>query len=63
MRDEILRSGGSLSHHHGIGKIRQDFLLRIASPAVVAFARHIKAAVDPTKVFGAGNQLFARRGS
>ncbi|MBL8999058.1 MAG: oxidase, partial [Gemmatimonadetes bacterium] len=24
-RDEILRSGGSLSHHHGIGKIRQRF--------------------------------------
>jgi alkyldihydroxyacetonephosphate synthase len=62
-RDEILRSGGSLSHHHGIGKIRQDFLPRIASPGVVAFARDIKAAVDPTNVFGAGNQLFARRDS
>jgi alkyldihydroxyacetonephosphate synthase len=60
-RDEILRSGGSLSHHHGIGKIRKGFLPRIASPGVAAFARDIKNAVDPTNVFGAGNQLFARR--
>lgn len=59
-RDEILRSGGSLSHHHGVGKIRQRFLPRIASPGVAAFARDIKQAVDPTNVFGAGNQLFGR---
>lgn len=58
-RDEILRSGGSLSHHHGIGKIRQRFLSRIASPGVATFAREVKRAVDPTNVFGAGNQLFA----
>jgi len=25
-RDEILRSGGSLSHHHGVGKLRREFL-------------------------------------
>jgi alkyldihydroxyacetonephosphate synthase len=60
-RDEILRSGGSLSHHHGVGKIREPFLPRIASPGVAAFARDIKTAVDPTNVFGAANQLFARR--
>ena len=57
-RDEVLRSGGSLSHHHGIGKIRQRFLPRIASPGVLAWGREIKRAVDPTNVFGAGNQLF-----
>ena len=57
-RDEVLAQGGSLSHHHGIGKIRQPFVDRIASPGVVAFARNVKAAVDPSNVFGAGNQLF-----
>jgi alkyldihydroxyacetonephosphate synthase len=25
-RDEILRCGGSLSHHHGVGKIRKSFM-------------------------------------
>lgn len=57
-RDEILRSGGSLSHHHGIGKLRQRFLSRVVSPGVMAFAREIKRAVDPSDVFGAANQLF-----
>jgi alkyldihydroxyacetonephosphate synthase len=58
-RDEVLNSGGSLSHHHGIGKIRQHFLPRIVSPGTLSFAREIKSAVDPTNVFGAGNQMFA----
>jgi alkyldihydroxyacetonephosphate synthase len=58
-RDEILRSGGSLSHHHGIGKIRQRFLQRISSPGVATFAQEVKTAVDPTNVFGVANQFFA----
>jgi alkyldihydroxyacetonephosphate synthase len=57
-RDEVLARGGSLSHHHGIGKIRQPFLGRIASPGLLAGARELKRALDPTNVFGAGNQLF-----
>jgi alkyldihydroxyacetonephosphate synthase len=59
-RDEVLRSGGSLSHHHGVGKLRRGFLPRVASPGVLAFAREIKAAVDPRNVFGAGNQAFGK---
>ena len=57
-REEVLRSGGSLSHHHGIGKIRRDFLPQVLSPAMLAWARDIKKAVDPADVFGAGNQNF-----
>jgi alkyldihydroxyacetonephosphate synthase len=57
-RDEVLKSGGSLSHHHGIGKIRQRFLPRIQSPGMLAWSRGVKQAVDPTNVFGAGNQNF-----
>ena len=55
-RDEILRSGGSLSHHHGIGKIRRDFLPRIFSPAALEWSAEVKRAVDPANVFGIGNQ-------
>jgi alkyldihydroxyacetonephosphate synthase len=55
-RDEILKNGGSLSHHHGIGKLRQDFLPRNASPATVAWQSAAKAALDPQTVFGCGNQ-------
>jgi len=57
-RDEVLKSGGSLSHHHGIGKIRRDFLPQIMSPGMMDWQRQIKTAVDPANVFGAGNQAF-----
>jgi alkyldihydroxyacetonephosphate synthase len=55
-RDEILRSGGSLSHHHGVGKLREHFLPRIASPGTLAWRGALKHAVDPDDVFGIGNQ-------
>jgi len=55
-RDEILQCGGSLSHHHGVGKLRQHFLPRIESPAARETARRMKAAFDPDNVFGGANQ-------
>jgi alkyldihydroxyacetonephosphate synthase len=55
-RDEILRSGGSLSHHHGVGKLRRAFLPRIMSQTALEWKRELKKSLDPTNVFGAGNQ-------
>lgn len=55
-RDEILRSGGSISHHHGVGKIRQRFLPGIMSGTALAWRAAMKQAVDPRNVFGIGNQ-------
>lgn len=58
VREEILECGGSLSHHHGVGKIRQPFLDRIHSPAGLELLRGTQAAFDPAGIFGAGNQAF-----
>jgi alkyldihydroxyacetonephosphate synthase len=55
-RDEILRSGGSLSHHHGIGKIRRDYLPRVFSPTTLQWAADVKRAIDPANTFGIANQ-------
>jgi alkyldihydroxyacetonephosphate synthase len=55
-RDEILKSGGSLSHHHGVGKLRRGFLPRIMSETALQMKRDLKKTLDPTNVFGAGNQ-------
>ncbi|HEX5067228.1 MAG TPA: FAD-binding oxidoreductase [Myxococcota bacterium] len=54
-RDEILRSGGSLSHHHGVGKLRSEFLPRVFSPAALAWRSRLARSVDPDDLFGAGN--------
>jgi len=59
-RDEILKSGGSLSHHHGVGKLRQGFLPRVMSPAALAWARDMKRSIDPGNIFGIGNQCMSR---
>jgi alkyldihydroxyacetonephosphate synthase len=54
-REEILRSGGSLSHHHGVGKLRQRFLPAIFSPTALAWREGLKRAVDPDNLFGCAN--------
>lgn len=54
-RDEILLAGGTLSHHHGVGKIRQSFLNRIYSEGALSAQRALKSALDPDNLFGAGN--------
>ena len=55
-REEILRCGGSLSHHHGIGKIRENYLPDIMSETALKWKQEIKHGLDPQNVFGAGNQ-------
>lgn len=55
-REEILRSGGSLSHHHGIGKIRAGFMPDIMSEGTLKWKQQIKQSLDPNNVFAAGNQ-------
>jgi alkyldihydroxyacetonephosphate synthase len=55
-RDEVLRCGGSLSHHHGVGKLRERYLPEIHSRAGLDAIGAIKRALDPDNVFGVGNQ-------
>lgn len=57
-RAEILASGGSLSHHHGVGKLRENFLPQILSPAALQWKKSLKTTLDPDNVFAAGNQLL-----
>ena len=54
-RDEILKAGGSLSHHHGIGKLRRKFLPRIMSAPALQWIADVKHSVDPGNIFGCGN--------
>ncbi len=58
-RDEILAQGGSLSHHHGVGKLRQAYLPKIMSDAGLSWRVQAKKALDPTDIFGCNNQAAA----
>ena len=55
-RDEILKSGGSLSHHHGVGKLRRMYLPRIMSETTMRWKHDLKKTLDPQNIFGSGNQ-------
>ena len=61
IRQSILDNGGSLSHHHGIGKIRQAFLPQIQTENAIRVLRETKKAMDPGNVFGIRNGIFTEQ--
>ena len=54
-RDEVLANGGSISHHHGIGKLRKHFMPRVATSAGLGAIKSVKEYLDPRNIFGNGN--------
>jgi alkyldihydroxyacetonephosphate synthase len=59
LRDVIMKSGGSISHHHGIGKLRKDFMDETISPTTINVLREVKKAHDPQNIFAIRNNIFA----
>jgi len=53
-RDEIMKLGGSLSHHHGVGKLRA-YAMPEAVGNGIAMLKGLKKTLDPKNVFGAKN--------
>ena len=58
-RDEIIKQGGSLSHHHGVGKLRSSFAKKRSSPEFRNVVTSMKDGIDKHNVFGARNGLFS----
>jgi len=56
-RDEIIKYGGSLSHHHGVGKLRKKWMEGTVSKAGMAALRGIKSSIDPNNIFANGNLI------
>ncbi|EQC39987.1 hypothetical protein SDRG_02647 [Saprolegnia diclina VS20] len=53
--DVMMRNGAALSHHHGIGKHRKQWLPQVLSAPALSAIHGLKAAVDPTNVFATNN--------
>nr|CAD2170093.1 unnamed protein product [Meloidogyne enterolobii] len=56
-RDEILACGGSISHHHGIGKIRKRWLPTTIGPLGVSLMESLRSRLDPENLFNSGNLI------
>uniref|UniRef100_A0A2K6FJ34 Alkylglycerone-phosphate synthase n=1 Tax=Propithecus coquereli TaxID=379532 RepID=A0A2K6FJ34_PROCO len=54
-REEILANGGSLSHHHGVGKLRKQWLKESISDVGFGMLKSVKEYVDPNNIFGNRN--------
>jgi alkyldihydroxyacetonephosphate synthase len=46
--------GGSLAHHHGVGRVRRAWLERELGAPGVALLRRVKAALDPNGIMNPG---------
>ena len=57
-RDEVMKCGGCISHHHGVGKIRKRFMERTMSDMALEWNTKIKEAVDPNNIFGINNTFI-----
>lgn len=57
-RDEIMKNGGSISHHHGVGKIRKRYINRTLTPLGLDFMQKIKETLDPKNIFAINNTIF-----
>ena len=59
LRQVIIENGGSVSHHHGVGKIRKDFLKETLSGLSMELIKSVKQCNDPHNIFGIRNNVFA----
>ena len=57
-RDTIMDFGGSISHHHGIGKHRTKWLETHHGSAALAMMKAMKKSIDPKNTFNTGNLLL-----
>ena len=42
LRDCFIKNGGSISHHHGVGKLRKDFMQDTISDGSIEMIQNIK---------------------
>lgn len=54
---EIFLNGGSISHHHGVGKLRSRWYQQSISDVGVGLYKCAKQELDPKNIFAAGNLL------
>jgi alkyldihydroxyacetonephosphate synthase len=50
----VTRAGGTISHHHGIGRVRREWLARELGPGGLAALAQVKRALDPTGFMNPG---------
>ena len=58
LRQTIIDNGGSISHHHGVGKLRAEFMDQVYSDGTIELLKDLKSSIDPDNVFGIANNVM-----
>jgi alkyldihydroxyacetonephosphate synthase len=53
----FIKNGGSISHHHGVGKLRKEFMPKTISDGSIKVIQSIKKSQDPDNIFGIDNNI------
>ena len=61
IRECFIKNGGSISHHHGVGKLRKDFMPETISPGSIDVIQGIKKSQDPDNIFGINNNIINKK--
>lgn len=56
-RDTVIQCGGSLSHHHGIGKLRKNWMSQTVGESGMDVLKMMKMGLDPKNVLGSRNLI------
>lgn len=52
-----MKCGGSISHHHGVGKLRKKFLKDSIGETGLTILKALKDKIDPQNIFATGNLI------
>jgi alkyldihydroxyacetonephosphate synthase len=53
----VMKNGGSISHHHGVGKIRKPFLESQIGSVGIMMLKGLKTTLDPKNIFASNNLI------
>jgi len=57
-REACFQYGGSISHHHGVGKLRKRFMSKTTTGVNSTILEGIKNTLDPKNIFAANNTIY-----
>ena len=56
-REEIMHCGGTLSHHHGVGKLRKGFMGAAVGETALTMLRGLQKTIDPKRIMANSNLI------
>jgi alkyldihydroxyacetonephosphate synthase len=59
LKKAVVQAGGSVSHHHGMGKLRKPFIDdgTVWDKQAIDAVRSVKDSFDPENIFGVANNM------